>query len=303
MLLHTAVRKVLQGKKRIEQDSFHKFRAYYSFESRFCNPGNGHEKGGVEGMVGFVRRNYMVPIPEVASLEELNDRLLDSCSSYGSHTSAGRDKSVDLLFEEEVPSLLSLTAIPFSNIQIQGGKVDTYATVMLDKNRYSVPSRYAGYPVKVQLSVDQISLHFETKKIAEHTRLFNNNKWSLKPEHYLELIQQRPQSFESARPLAKWRDQWPENLNKLLIKFQEKVGTKLGIKDFINVLMFYQEYSKEAVEEAVTVALDQGICCSGGVQHILIYTHSPERIIPLIPGWEQSEIPDLSVYAPLGGVQ
>jgi transposase len=29
----------------------------------FCNPGQGHEKGGVEGLVGYARRNYMVPIP------------------------------------------------------------------------------------------------------------------------------------------------------------------------------------------------------------------------------------------------
>ena len=57
--LTTAVRKVLRGKKRIEQETFRKFRAFYSFEARFCNPDSGHEKGGVEGLVGFARRNYM----------------------------------------------------------------------------------------------------------------------------------------------------------------------------------------------------------------------------------------------------
>lgn len=55
--LTTAVRKVLQGKNRLEQDGFQKFRAYHSFEARFCNPGEGHEKGGVEGLVGYARRN------------------------------------------------------------------------------------------------------------------------------------------------------------------------------------------------------------------------------------------------------
>ena len=74
--LTTAVRKVLQGRNRIEQDSFVKFRAYHSFEARFTNPAAGNEKGGVEGLVGFSRRNYMVPIPAVDSLEELNAKLL-----------------------------------------------------------------------------------------------------------------------------------------------------------------------------------------------------------------------------------
>jgi len=58
--LTTAVQKVLLGRNRIEQASFSSFRAYYCFEARFCNPGNGHEKGGVEGMVGYVRRNYLI---------------------------------------------------------------------------------------------------------------------------------------------------------------------------------------------------------------------------------------------------
>ncbi|MFZ2398475.1 MAG: hypothetical protein WAW31_07395, partial [Smithella sp.] len=64
--LSTAVEKVLRGRDRIEQESFGKFKAYYSFEARFCNPDSGHEKGGVEGLVGFSRRNYMVPVPEAA---------------------------------------------------------------------------------------------------------------------------------------------------------------------------------------------------------------------------------------------
>ncbi len=51
--LKTAVLKVLKGKGRTEQEAFRKLKAYYSFEARFCNPASGHEKGGVEGLVGF----------------------------------------------------------------------------------------------------------------------------------------------------------------------------------------------------------------------------------------------------------
>ena len=61
--LKTAVKEVLKGNQRIEQDGFQKFKAYYNFEARFCNPAQGHEKGGVEGAIGFTRRNYMVPPP------------------------------------------------------------------------------------------------------------------------------------------------------------------------------------------------------------------------------------------------
>ena len=77
--LTSAVEKVLKGKDRMEQESFRKFHGYYNFTARFCNVDSGHEKGGVEGLVGFARRNYMVPIPRAESLEELNEQILRSC--------------------------------------------------------------------------------------------------------------------------------------------------------------------------------------------------------------------------------
>ncbi len=141
--LTTAVRKVLQGKSRIEQESFRKFRVYHSFTARFTNPAAGNEKGGVEGLVGFARRNYMVPIPEAESLEVLNTQLFEQCQSYGSHTIAGREHTVEVLHEQEYDLLMPMPEAVFSNLQSLTGKVDKYATVIVDKNRYSVPTNYA----------------------------------------------------------------------------------------------------------------------------------------------------------------
>jgi len=162
--LTTAVRKVLHGRNRTEQESFHKFKAYHSFDTRFTNPAAGHEKGGVEGLVGFARRNYMVPVPESASIEGLNAKLLEQCNSYGSHKMAGREHTVEVLHATEKNHLLPmpknhLLPMPeaiFSNLQTLIGKVDKYATVIIDKNRYSVPTSYAGQKVSVLLGVDTV---------------------------------------------------------------------------------------------------------------------------------------------------
>ncbi len=81
--LTTAVQRIFRGKKRDLQSSYEKFRAYYNFSPVFCNPGQGHEKGGVEGLVGYARRNYMVPVPEADSLEDLNEKLLAAAHAYG----------------------------------------------------------------------------------------------------------------------------------------------------------------------------------------------------------------------------
>ncbi|MBF0556003.1 MAG: IS21 family transposase [Nitrospirae bacterium] len=301
--LTTAIRKVLRGRNRIEQDGFMKFRAYYSFESRFCNPDSGHEKGGVEGIVGYTRRNYMVPIPEAATLEELNDNTLGKCISYGEHKMAGRDRIVNELYEEEKGHLIPLPESEFSNIQTSGGRADKYATVIVDKNRYSVPSRYAGLRVKVLLHADQIEIFTGTKKLATHERLYGNNKWSLNPDHYLELIQQRPMAFNSARPIKQWRESWPQCLHLLLYRFCCKQGETNGIKDFITVLMFYRDYKAGEIETAVELAIENRISTSDGVRHILVYTGDLNTPIAPLPSWPTLPPPDLAVYGELGGVQ
>jgi transposase len=297
--LTSAVKKVCRGKGPIEQAEFAKFRAYYNFTPRFCNPDGAHEKGGVEGLVGYVRRNYLVPVPEAESLEALNDRLLEECLAYGEHRIRGREGTVNELFAGEQGRLLPLPAAPFSLTQITTGKVDAYATVIVDKNRYSVPSIYAGLRVQVQLSVTHLEIFHNGKKLARHLRLFGNNKWQLDANHYLELIQQRPGAFYDARPLRRWRETWPSCLKKLLARFQEHQGETAGIKDFISVLMLYREHPGEVVAAAVELALKNHLSSSQGVKHLL--QQKVERWAPL-PQWPATLTPDLSVYGQLGGV-
>lgn len=301
--LTTAIQKVLRGKDRIEQEAFGKFKAYYSFDARFCNPDSGHEKGGVEGLVGFARRNYMVPIPEAASIEELNEKVLRQCIAYGSHKMAGRDRTVNELYEDEKAHLLALPETAFSNVKPLGGKADKYATVIVDKNRYSVPSRYAGFRVKVLLHVDCVEIFWGTRKLAVHGRLYGNNKWCLNPDHYLELIQQRPMAFNSARPIRQWRQSWLPSLNALLDRFCYTQGETKGIKDFVTVLMFYRDYNAGEMEAAVDLALKHHISSSDGVRHLLTYTNGTVAAIAPLASWPSLPAPDISIYGQLGGVQ
>lgn len=298
--LTTAVRKVLIGKKRIEQEAFVKFRSYYSFESRFCNVGKAHEKGGVEGLVGYARRNFLVPIPEVESLDELNERLLEKCLAYGDHKIAGREKTVNELFEEEKEHLLKLPEVPFSNIQIADGKVDKYCTVIADKNHYSVPDSHVGVKVKIELTADRVDIFYGTKKIASHSRTYDNNKWNLKPDHYLDLLHQRPGAFDTARPLKAMRQKWSKSFDELLKRFRTTHGISRGTKDFISVLKCYREYDAIDVEAAVELAVESRLSDFAGVKQLLTGLNPASTQEPL-KGWSQMPLPDVSVYAALGG--
>jgi len=298
--LTTAVQKVLRGKKRELQQSYDKFQGYYNFTPRFCNPGQGHEKGGVEGLVGYARRNYMVPVPEAETLEQLNAKLLADCLSYGDHRIAGREQTVNELYEQERRQLMSLPDIAYSNLETSCGKVDKYSTVVIDKNRYSVPTAYAYFKVNVVLNVDRVEVFYGSKKIASHQRLYGNNKWSLKPLHYLKLIQQRPQAFNSARPIRQWRQSWPRCLERLLERFCRKQGNTKGIKEFISVLMLYKDYEAADIQSAVEKALTANVSCSEAVEHILKSADNDPGFAPL-PNWQSLPAADVSIYEQIGG--
>jgi hypothetical protein len=303
--LSTAVQKILKGKNRKLQENFEKFRAYYNFETRFCNPDQAHEKGGVEGLVGYARRNFLVPIPRVESLEELNAHLLAECAAYGDHRIAGRDKTVKEIFEEEKEHLLSVPRVAFSNLDTASAKVDKYSTVVVDKNRYSAPTRYGGLRVRVVLYVERVEIFYGSQRIATHKRLYGNNKWQLDPMHYLELLGQRPQAFESARPIRQWRADWPASLEKLLERFRQAQGPNYGIKEFVGVLMLFKEHGYKEVIEAVEAAVTAGVSSREAVEHLLRrgsgedYDYLPRSL----GTWPTLPSADVSVYSQIGAVQ
>ena len=299
--LTTAVQKVLVGKDRILQKEFTKFRAYYNFTARFCTRGEGHEKGGVEGLVGYARRNYMVPIPKAENLEDLNRMLLQECHAYGDHRISGKESSVNEMYEQEKHHLLDLPAIEFSNIQTVNGKSDKYSTVIIDKNRYSVPTEYAYMKIRAVLKVDGVDLYYGNKKIAEHPRLYNNNQWSLDPSHYLELIGRRPRAFASARPIKQWRKNWPASYETLLARFCASKGETKGIKDFIQVLLLHKKYNTQDIQTAIEKALKANVSCSDAVFQILINSLEQPTSFSSLPSWGILPIPDVSVYSQIGG--
>ena len=299
--LGTAVQKIYRGKKRDLQEGYARFMSYYNFTPRFCNPRAGHEKGGVEGLVGYARRNYMVPMPEVNSLEELNDRLLEACITYGDHRQAGREESVNTFYDAEKSSLLPLPEVPFSNIDMCISKIDKYSTAIIDKNRYSVPTRYVHVKARALLYVDRVEIFYGQVRIASHKRLYNNNQWSLDPDHYLELIRQRPQAFDTARPIRKWRESWSDCLENLLERLRLKYGYTRGTRDFVSVLMLYKAYPTVEVEAAVELALTSGAESLATVEYALhAATRTSGKQAERAEGWPTLPPEDTTIYQQLG---
>jgi hypothetical protein len=128
--------------------------AHYGFDALFCNPGEGHEKGLVEGLVGWARRNILVPVPKVDSLQELNLLLEQRCTEYIKHHHIkGKPASVNEMFEKERSFLRALPGYDFETAKCSSVRISSSATARFDTNDYSVPVSYCGNNVSVAPSL------------------------------------------------------------------------------------------------------------------------------------------------------
>jgi hypothetical protein len=154
--LKSAVEKLLKGRGRIESERFIALRSHYGYDSFFCQPGikGAHEKGGVEGKIGRFRRRYMVPVPRVASVSELNELLVEAVQNDDLRHIAGRKTSVAEHFALEADHLRPLPTEPFDYKALANFRVDRKARVNVRGAWYSVPALYAGRRLDVRIGAD-----------------------------------------------------------------------------------------------------------------------------------------------------
>jgi transposase len=277
--LKAAVQKVLTGHTRVEQERFIAFRSHYLYTSHFCTPGQGHEKGGVEHGVGFTRRNFLVPIPEVASYDELNAIILAECLADDLRTVDGQSLPIGQAYELEKAHLLGLPPGDPECCVTKPVSLKPYSQVEFESNRYSVPTDDAyqklvlkAYPFRVEIRHDQHTL-------AVHPRCYGHNQDIFDPLHYLSLLKERPGAFEYAKPIRRWRKIWPPVYEQLLARLRATEPENRSVREFVNILDLHRTYPAELVEQAVTQALDYGCIHADGVRLCLHQLLNPTQSV------------------------
>lgn len=226
-----------------KQEGYAYLSAHYGFEAVFCNPASGHEKGLVEGLVGYIRRNVCVPIPQVDTLEELNQRLLAQCVGYGSHTISGKNATVGVMLAQERAALQPLPAYRFETARRIHTRVNRYCTVRFDTNNYSVPVDYCAREVTVKATPERIFILLANEVIAEHERSYARSQDILCLEHYFKLLEQRGRAIPFAKPvmqnipadfmewLNRQHDLTPKEMTQLLRRCQTEGCTAVMSND------------------------------------------------------------------------
>jgi hypothetical protein len=260
--LAAAAKKTLKGRNRVENDRFTALRSHYLYDSWFTLVGieGAHEKGGVEGEVGRFRRNHLVPVPEVGSLAALNERLLACCVRDLDRTITGRSETVGARLSEEIEMLRPLPASAFATWEQSTHRVNQKSMITVRRNHYSVPVRLVCTKVAARVGAREIDVICDGQLVASHPRLRGSQLRSVRLDHYLELLKDKPGALEHSLALRQEREQgrWPACFDELWTLLKKRVGASEAARQIVDVLMLCRDHDPATVELAVRGALAAG---------------------------------------------
>lgn len=267
--LKNAVEKVLKGRGREEQESFISFRSHYLFQAEFCNVRSGWEKGGVEGKVGYSRRNWLVSAPPFESWQALNDYLRSQCEKEQERRLRGRAESIGERLVEERTHLRPLPAHAYACCKTVAVAANRLSLVTFATNRYSVPVGVAHQPLTLRAFPDRIEISNGQAVVAQHKRCWEREQDILDPYHYLPLLARRPRAFAHAQVIRQWQQTWPPVFDRYLATLQARYERTEATRLFISILQLGETYGEEALAAGLEEALHHHIYSLAGVKEWL----------------------------------
>ena len=272
-----AVARILGGEERKKTKAFSELQSYYLFADKFGRPAKGNDKGKVEGLVGYARRNFMVPIPRANSWEELNAQLEAGCRKRRERRLRGHAETIAVRFERDRAAMLPLPATPYEACEKLSARVNSLSLVRYRSNDYSAPTQYGHRQVWVKGYVHQVVISCGSEMIARHRRSYERETVVFDPLHYLALLEQKTRALDQAAPLAGWL--LPESFAQLRRLLEARLK-KQGSREYVQVLRLLETFELTEVAAAIEEALKLGAISFDAVRHLLLcrIEHRPPRL-------------------------
>jgi hypothetical protein len=296
-----AVAAITGARGRTPTREFLRLASHFLFAYQFCRVRRPNEKGHVEAMVGFARRNFLVPVPAADSWEALNAELARRCAADLGRRVRGKDQPKGALLTAERAALRPIPASTFEARRVELAQANSLSLVRFDGNDYSVPTACAHHPVTAVGGLDEVRLVCRDRLVARHRRHWGKEHVSFDPVHYLALLERKPGAFDHARPLAGWG--LPEGFAVLRRRFEAAWG-EAGVRHFIQVLRLLEKCSLGELTAAVERALAIGATTADAVRVLLEVTReAPVRLFCLDGRAHLAGVtvprPDLAAYRAL----
>ena len=262
-----AVARIMGDGERKKTRAFSELQSHYLFAEKFGRPGKGNDKGKIENLVGYVRRNFMVPIPQAASWEELNARLAADCRRRRERRLRGHTETIGERFQRDRAAMLPLPPTPYEACEKVAARVSSLSLVRYRTNDYSVPTEYGHRQVLVKGYVHRVEIGCGSQVIAQHARSYDREAAVYDPLHYLALLEHKSRALDQAAPLAGW--ELPEcfaHLRRLL----EARLKKHAAREYIQVLRLLETFALQEVTAAIEDALRLNTISFDAVRHLVL---------------------------------
>jgi transposase len=269
-----AVTKVIQKRGGAFTREFLRLESHYLFEHHFCLVRRANEKGHVESLVGYSRRNFLVPVPELDDFEQFNEDLVESCREELNRQVRGKKDTKAGLLEEDRRAMLSLPENPFEAQRIETCQANSLSLVRFDRNDYSVPTAHAHHVVVAVGGIERVRLMVQDQVVAEHLRDWDKENVHYNPVHYLALLERKPGALDFGKPFDDW--DLPEGFGVLRRRLEGELGSQ-GRREFIKVLRLLESCELRELAKAVDRALAIGAMTVDAIRLLL----QDDREIPL----------------------
>ena len=206
----------------------------------------------MENLVGYARRNFLVPVPVADDFQSLNDILIKRCRDDLTRRVRGQTATNAERLERQLPAFLPVPPTPFDSLRVVPARVNSLSLVRFNTNDYSVPDRHAHQRVTVRAGIDTVQIECDGQVIAEHRRDWGRHQQVFNWVHYLGVLERKPGALDFARPLKGLS--LPESFQVLRTRL-EQADPQKGTAEFIRVLRFHEDFSFEELTEAVQAAL------------------------------------------------
>ncbi len=264
--MKTAVDRIGTGKARQVNARFAALASHYLFETDFCNPASGWEKGQVEKNVQDARRRLWQPMPSFPDIDALNAWLERQCVAQWEEIQHGvLPGTVADVHAAEVASLMPMGR-PFDGFVEQTKRVSPTCLIAFERNRYSVPASFANRPVSLRVYPDRLVVAAEGMIVCEHARIIDRSNRAPRTvydwRHYLAVVQRKPGALRNGAPFL----EMPRAFRQLQGHLLKRLG---GDREMVEILSLVLHHDEQVVLRAVELALEAGVATKTHVLNVL----------------------------------
>lgn len=262
-----AVARILGDKTRIRTRRLTELQSHYLFDDKFGRPARGNDKGNVEGMVGYTRRNFMVPAPRYDSFDDLNAHLEQKCLERQGDTLRGHTQTIGARLMSDLDALIGLPVAEYEACDHVSTRATSISMVRYRSNDYSVPVACAHHDIHVRGFAHEVIIGCGNEIIARHKRSYASADMIFDPIHFLPLIEQKVGALDQAAPLQGW--DLPDVFAILHRLLEARMG-KPGKREYVQVLRLLETFEMSVVQGAISQAIDMGAIGYDAVKHLVL---------------------------------